>query len=58
MNIHPNAGGFVIAAGAILSMIANTMMPEAFESDHELTGFITVLGFLAAFCLTKMAGVI
>jgi len=44
-----------IAAGAILSMIANTMMPEAFESDHDSTGFITVLGFLAAFCLTKMA---
>lgn len=41
------------AAGAILAMLANTMMPEAYESTHDLTGVVTVLGFLVAFILSK-----
>ncbi len=45
-----------VAAGAILSMLADTMMPEAFETAHEFAGLITVLGFLAAFILTKLQG--
>jgi ZIP family zinc transporter len=43
-----------VAAGAILAMLADTMMPEAFEEAHDLTGLITVAGFLAAFILTKL----
>ncbi len=43
-----------IAAGAILAMIADTMMPEAFETAHDWAGLITVLGFLTAFMLTKL----
>lgn len=43
-----------VAAGAILSMLADTMIPEAFEEAHNSAGFITVLGFLCAFALTKM----
>ncbi|MCA1567924.1 MAG: ZIP family zinc transporter [Acidobacteria bacterium] len=43
-----------VAAGAILAMLADTMMPEAFEEAHDLTGLITVAGFLAAFVLTKL----
>lgn len=43
-----------IAAGAILAMIADTMIPEAFQETHEFAGLITVLGFLTAFLLTKM----
>jgi ZIP family zinc transporter len=43
-----------VAAGAILTMLSNTMMPEAFEEGHDFVGIITVLGFLAAFLLTKM----
>ncbi len=43
-----------VAAGAILSMLADTMMPEAFEYAHNFAGLITVLGFLAAFVLTKL----
>src|SRR6185437_4546108 len=42
-----------IAAGAILAMIADTMMPEAFEIAHDYAGLITVAGFLAAFILSK-----
>jgi ZIP family zinc transporter len=45
-----------IAAGAILAMISDTMMPEAFEIAHDFAGLITVFGFLAAFLLSKLAG--
>jgi ZIP family zinc transporter len=45
-----------VAAGAILAMLSDTMIPEAFESAHDFAGLITVLGFLAAFALTKWNG--
>jgi ZIP family zinc transporter len=45
-----------VAAGAILSMLADTMMPEAFEAAHDWAGLITVAGFLAAFVLSKLSG--
>lgn len=45
-----------VAAGAILAMIADTMAPEAFEEAREYAGLITVLGFLAAFALSKLGG--
>jgi ZIP family zinc transporter len=44
------------AAGAILAMLADTMIPEAFEKTHEAAGLITVAGFLAAFVLSKLGG--
>lgn len=44
-----------VAAGAILAMLADTMIPEAFEEARDFAGFITVLGFLAAFLLTKLS---
>ena len=43
-----------MAAGAILAMIADTMLPEAFEGQHNLTGLITAAGFLCAFALSMM----
>ncbi|MGL5873150.1 MAG: ZIP family metal transporter [Xenococcaceae cyanobacterium] len=43
-----------IAAGGILAMITDTMIPEAFEQAHNLAGIITVLGFLTAFVLSKL----
>lgn len=33
------------AGGAIMVMLANTMMPEAYEHSGKLTGLFTVLGF-------------
>jgi len=50
------AGTTAFAAGAILAMLADTMIPEAFEQAHDLTGLITVAGFLAAFILSKVGG--
>lgn len=44
-----------VAAGAILSMLSDTMIPEAFETAHDYAGLITVIGFLCAFILTKHA---
>ena len=38
-----------VAAGAILTMIADTMIPEAFEQTRTWTGLITTVGFLVAF---------
>lgn len=43
-----------IAAGAILAMIADTMIPEAFEQAHLGTGLVTALGFLAAFSIDRV----
>ena len=37
-----------LAAGAMLAMIAQTMLPEAYEHGGWLTGLMTVIGFLAA----------
>ena len=45
-----------LAAGAILAMIADTMIPEAFEQTHVWTGLITALGFLAAFSISRLGG--
>ena len=42
-----------VAAGAILAMIADTMIPEAFERTHALTGLVTVIGFLTAFVIER-----
>jgi zinc transporter, ZIP family len=38
------------AAGAILTMLADTMMPEAFEHAGSTVGLVTCVGFIAAVC--------
>ena len=42
------------SAGAILAMLADTMIPEAFEEAHDYAGLLTVAGFLASFALSKL----
>ena len=42
------------ASGAILAMLADSMMPEAYEDGGYLIGILTVLGFLTAFILFKI----
>ena len=34
------------AGGAVLTMLADSMMPEAFENGGRLVGLVTVLGYL------------
>jgi ZIP family zinc transporter len=36
------------AGGAILTMLANSMMPEAYEHGGKLAGIFTVLGFCSS----------
>ena len=36
------------AGGAVLTMLANSMMPEAFQHGGQTVGLLTVLGYLAA----------
>ena len=43
-----------VAAGGVLAMLVDTMIPEAFEGTHDFAGLITVSGFLAAFALSKL----
>jgi zinc transporter, ZIP family len=52
----PAALAFVLAfaGGAILTMLADTMMPEAFEHGGKLVGLFTTLGFGLAFALTLL----
>ena len=45
-----------LAAGAILAMIIDTMVPEAFEGTRDYAGIIAVTGFLLAFALSKWGG--
>ena len=42
-----------LAAGAILAMLVDTMIPEATEATHDYSGLIAVTGFLLAFVLSK-----
>ena len=43
-----------IAAGGIMAMVANTMIPEAFAADRSLTGLWAALGFALAFALYQL----
>jgi zinc transporter, ZIP family len=49
----PATVAFVLAfaAGAILTMLAETMMPEAYEHGGKLVGVITTLGFAVAYTI-------
>ena len=51
-----NTVAFVLAfaAGAILTMLADTMMPEAFEHGGKLVGVVTTIGFGVAFALSAL----
>jgi ZIP family zinc transporter len=42
------------AAGAILTMLASTMMPEAYEEGGDIVGLVTVAGFLFSFILSHL----
>jgi len=52
----PDLIAFVLsfAGGAILTMLADTMMPEAFEHGGKLVGVVTTLGFAVAFAISSL----
>jgi ZIP family zinc transporter len=41
------------AAGGVLAMLAESMIPEAFHDAQPFIGLITVIGFLVAFLIVK-----
>jgi ZIP family zinc transporter len=53
----PDAAAFMLAfaAGAILTMLADTMMPEAYAYGGKLAGVVTTLGFAVAFLIQQLA---
>lgn len=48
------AGIQAFAAGAILTMLASTMMPEAVQSTGRSVGLVTVVGFAVAFLISRL----
>jgi len=44
-----------VAAGGVLAMVVDTMIPEAFDETHDFAGLIVAAGFLAAFTLSKLS---
>ncbi len=53
---HLTAALLALAAGGILAMLADTMMPEAFENGGPLVALATAVGFACAFLLSHLAG--
>jgi zinc transporter, ZIP family len=54
IQVLPGANGKLsqaFAAGAMLTMIADAMMPEAYEHGGKMVGLFTVFGFLVAAAL-------
>jgi zinc transporter, ZIP family len=53
----PGVVAFVqsFAGGAILTMLADTMMPEAYEHGGKVVGVVTTLGFILAYALHVLA---
>jgi ZIP family zinc transporter len=43
------------ATGALMAMLTNSMVPEAFEYGGKAAGLLTVLGFTVAFALSQLA---
>ncbi len=56
-NSPPETVAFVLsfAAGAIITMLADTMMPEAYEDGGKLVGVATTLGFAVAFTIHSLS---
>ena len=48
------AAANALAAGAIIAMLADSLIPQAYEVAHDFSGLITALGFLLAFTLQQL----
>jgi ZIP family zinc transporter len=51
---HVVAFMLAFAAGAILTMLADTMIPEAYRHAGKLVGVVTTLGFATAFLIGQL----
>jgi len=60
---NPTTGSFgpqhaafaqAFAAGALLTMLADTMLPEAYQEERAFTGALVVLGFAGSLALAAL----
>ena len=51
ISIQISAGVLAFAAGAVIAMLAEAMIPEAFDKAPPFIGLVTVIGYLAAFLM-------
>ena len=56
-NVSPGvmAAMSAVAGGAIMAMLVETMIPEAFEGTRNLAGLEACAGFLVSFAITVLA---
>ena len=55
-SVGPGGQAFAqaFAAGALLTMLADTMLPEAYEEERNFTGALVVLGFAGSLGLAAL----
>ncbi|WP_375739602.1 ZIP family metal transporter [Pseudomonas boanensis] len=54
--VPPNWLAFALSfsAGAVLCMLVDTLIPDAFETTHAWTGLVTLAGFMTAFMIDHL----
>ncbi|MDR2830029.1 MAG: hypothetical protein LBB45_03175 [Methanobrevibacter sp.] len=51
---HILSGALGVAAGALIAIIADILLPDAYSETHEFTGFLMALGVLLSFILSHL----
>jgi len=51
---HILSSALSVSAGALISIIADVLLPDAYSETHEFTGFLMALGFLVSFILSHL----
>ncbi|MET0805071.1 MAG: hypothetical protein ABW009_14340 [Acidimicrobiales bacterium] len=51
---HSGAFAQGFAAGALLAMVADTMLPEAYEVEQDFTGSLVAVGFAVSLILSSL----
>jgi ZIP family zinc transporter len=51
---HSGAFAHGFAAGALLAMVADTMLPEAYETEQGFTGSLVAVGFAVSLILSSL----
>lgn len=54
LGVRTQAFAQAFAAGALLTMLADTMLPESFKEERDFTGALVVFGFAASIALSAL----
>lgn len=52
--VHRHSDGSGFAAGALLAMISDTMLPEAYDVEAVSTGWLVAIGFSISLMLSVL----